>query len=324
MKKHMAKLSYQRIFVTGGSAVAGYGLKSVVEKGEYPGREFFFPRSGECNLLNFEETKKCIADFKPDAIIHFAAVSGGIQLTLDHPASVMRDNILMNFNVVEAARLSGVKKVLMTLSASCYPPDTPVPMKEEALHSGYPHETNYSYAFAKRLIDPMSRAYEKEYGLQIVGIIPGAIIGPRSNFNPKSSTAVPGMIRRFYEEREGSGPLVVWGDGSPVRQFTSDEDIGRIAMWFIENDTEEKLFNVSTSEETSIKEVAYIIADAMGLDASRITFDTSKPKGAHSQSVDNSRFVKLSGFQYTPTRDTIRRTVEYFVEHYPDPSKLRL
>jgi len=316
--------SYKKILVTGGSAVAGQGLKSVVEKGEYPGREFLFPRSKELNLLDFEATKKYFDENKPDAIVHFAAVSGGIQLTIDHPASVMRDNIKMNFNLVEAVRLTGVKKVLMTLSASCYPQGIPVPMKEEDLQNGYPHETNYSYVFAKRLIDPMVRAYRKEYGLEVVGIIPGAIIGPRSNFNRFGSTAVPGMIRRFYENKDSDEPLVVWGDGSPVRQFTSDEDIGRIAMWCVDSYDGEGLLNVSTSEETSIKEAAYMVAESMGLNQERLTFDTSKPAGMHSQSVDNSKFIKLSGFTYTPAKDTIKRTVDYFVEHYPDEDKLRL
>ena len=317
-------VEYKRVLVTGGSAVAGDGLRSAVEKGEYPGREFIFPRSKELNLLDEEATKKFIADWKPDAIVHFAAISGGIQLTLEHPASVMRDNIVMNFNVVEAAREAGVKKVLMTLSASCYPLETPIPMKEEYLHKGYPHETNYSYAFAKRLMDPMAKAYGKEYGLGMTSIIPGAIIGPRSNFNPNESTAVPGMIRRFYDNRDGSDPLVVWGDGTPVRQFTSDEDMGRIAMWCIDNCEETGPFNVSTSEETSIKGVAHMIAEAMGVDTSRLQLDTSKPNGAPSQSVDNSKFVKLSGFKYAPTRETIDRTVKYFVENYPNEEKLRL
>ncbi|HVM77102.1 MAG TPA: NAD-dependent epimerase/dehydratase family protein [Candidatus Paceibacterota bacterium] len=315
---------YKRILVTGGSAVAGDGLKSVVAKGEYDGREFIFPTSKECNMLDFEATQKFVADWKPDAIVHFAAISGGIQLTIDHPASVMRDNIIMNFNVAEAARVNGVNKVLMTLSAAIYPLDTPLPMKEEDMHKGYPHETNYSYAFAKRLIDPMAKAYKKEYGMSIVGIIPGAIIGPKSNFDPKSSTAIPALIRRFFENRGNNDPLVVWGDGSPVRQFTSDEDIARIAMWCIDNYDDPQVLNVSTMEDLSIKEAAYVIAKALGVDSGRITFDTTKPAGTHSQGVDNSKFVSLSHFKYTPARETITRTAKYFAEHYPDPKKLRL
>jgi GDP-L-fucose synthase len=315
---------YKRILVTGGNAVAGDGLKSAVAKGEYAGRKFAFPGSKELNLLDAEATKTFVADWKPDAIVHFAAISGGIQLTIDHPASVMRDNILMNFNIIEAARLCGVNKVLTTSSAAIYPLNTPVPMKEEEMHNGYPHESNYSYAFAKRLLDPMGKAYRKEYGMDIVGIIPGAIIGPKSNFDAKSSTAVPALIRRFFENRAGSAPLTVWGDGSPLRQFTSDEDIGRIAMWCVDNYRSAQMLNVSTTEETSIKDAAYMIAEFLGIDSKRLTFDTTKPAGTYRQTVDNGKFVALSNFKYTPARDTIKRTVEYFAANYPDPAKLRL
>ena len=317
-------MDHKRIMVTGGSAVAGDGLKSIVAKGEYPGREFTFPTSKECNALDLEATKKFVADWKPDAIVHFGAISGGIQLTIDHPASVMRDNILMNINILEAARLAGKPKVIMTLSAAVYPLKAQVPMKEESMHEGYPHESNYSYAFAKRLIDPMAKAYHKEYGMDVVGITPGAILGPKSNFDPGSSTATPALIRRFYENRESKDPLVVWGDGSPLRQFTADEDMGRIAMWCVDHYSDPQMLNVSTMEEVSIKDAAYMIAEFLNVDPKRITFDTTKPAGTYRQATDNTKFVKLSGFIYAPARETIKRTVEYFMANYPDPKKLRL
>lgn len=317
-------MMYKRILVTGGSALVGSGLKNVIAKGEYPGREFTFPTSKECDLLDAAATKKFFAEWKPDAIIHFAAVSGGIQLTIDHPLTVMRDNIILNFNMAEAARLAGVKKILMTLSAAIYPLSAPVPMKEESLHAGYPHDSNYSYAFAKRLMDPMARAYKKEFGMNVVGMIPGGILGPMNNFNPQLSTAVPALIRRFYENRNGKDPLVVWGDGSPLRQFTSDEDVGRIAMWFIDNYDDPAPLNMATPEETSIKDAAYMIAEFLKLDPARIIFDVSKPAGVYRQSVDSSKFLALSRFEYAPTRETIKRTVDYFVANYPDRKKLRL
>jgi GDP-L-fucose synthase len=315
----------RKILVTGGSAVAGDGLKSVVSKGEFSGDKFIFPTSKELNLLNLEKTIDFVKDYyKPDAIIHFAAISGGLQLYEVHPASVMRDNIRMNFNIVEAARLANVPKILLTSSAAAYPLNIPVPMKEEFFHEGYPHEPNYSYAFAKRLIDPIIKSYNKEYGMNIVGVIPGAIIGPRSNFNKNSSTAIPGMIRRFYEEKDIKEFLTIWGDGSPIRQFTSDEDIGRVAMWFINNYRGDKILNISTPEETSIKDAAYIIADSMNIEKNRLIFDTTKIKGTPSQSLDSSKFLGISGFKYSPARETIKRAVEYFIENYPNPEKLRL
>jgi len=275
-------------------------------------------------LLDGLATRKFVADWKPDAIVHFAAISGGIQLTLDHPARVMRDNLLMSLHIAEAARLTGVQKLLATLSVAIYPLDAPVPMREECIHLGYPHETNYSYAFAKRLMDPLARAYRKEFGLSVVNIIPGAILGPRSNFDPKSSTAVPALIRRFYENRQSTDPLLVWGDGSPLRQFTSDEDMGRIAMWFIDHYDDPKPLNVGTAEETSIGDAAWMIAEFLHLDPKRLVFDSSKPAGTHRQSTDNSKFVALSNFKYAPARETIQRTVDYFAANYPHRKKLRL
>lgn len=316
--------TFKRIMVTGGSAVAGEGLRTVVEAGEYPGREFAFPRSKECNLLDPQAVKTYVEKFKPDAIIHLAAISGGIQLTLDHPASVMRDNVLMNFNIIEAARTLAVPKLMMTMSGAIYPMKVEIPIKEEAIHEGYPHESNYSYAFAKRLIDPMIKAYRKEYGMDVIGLVPDAILGPRSNFDPGSSTAIPALIRRFYEERDSGKPLTVWGDGSPLRQVTSGEDIGRICMWAIDHYSDAQILNVGTMEEISIKDAAYYIAELLKIDPKRLTFDLTKPAGQYRKATDNSRFVKLSGFTYMPIRETIKRTLEYFVANYPDPAKLRL
>lgn len=320
----MKDTMYQRILVTGGSAVAGYGLQSVVKNNEYPGREFLFPASKELNLLDFASAMAYVENFRPDAIIHFAAISGGIQLTIDHPASVMRDNVLMNFNIIEAARLSKTSKLLMTLSGGMYPLKAQIPIKEESIHEGYPHESNYGYAFAKRLIDPMIKAYRKEYGMDVVGIVPDALLGPRSNFNPNASTAIPALIRRFYENLEGNVPLVVWGDGSPLRQVTFSEDIGRIAVWCVDNYSDQQILNVGTAEEISIKDAAYTIAECMDIDKARITFDFSKPAGQYRKTMDNSRFVSLSRFTYTPIREAIRKTVEYFIAHYPNPGKVRL
>lgn len=317
-------MTLKRIMVTGGSAVAGAGLKNVVAAGEYPGVEFFFPTSKECNLLSLEDTEACIERIKPDGIIHLAAISGGIQLTIEHPASVLRDNVLMNFNIIEAARILGVSKLLMTLSGGMYPMEVEIPIKEESMHQGYPHESNYSYAFAKRLIDPMIKAYRKEYGMDVIGVIPDAILGGRSNFNPNSSTAIPALIRRFYENREGDSPLVVWGDGSPLRQVTSGEDIGRITVWCLQNYSDPQVLNIGTMEEISIKDAAYYVAELLGIDKNRLTFDLTKPAGQYRKATDNSRFVNLSHFEYMPIKETIKNALEYFVANYPNPEKLRL
>ena len=158
----------------------------------------------------------------------------------------------------------------------------------------------------------------------MIGVVPDAILGPRSSFNPSISTAIPALIRRFYENREGAKPLIVWGDGSPLRQVTSGEDVGRACMWCIDNYSDFQILNIGTMEEISIKNAAHHIAKCMGIDSRRVVFDTTKPAGQHRKATDNSKFVALSHFSYAPIRETIKKTTEYFMKYYPDTNKLRL
>ena len=300
----------------------GGALREV--QGEYPDRVFTFASSKDCNLTRYEEVKQYIAELHPDAIIHLAAVSGGIELSMKHPATLLRDNILMNLNIMEAARELAVKKVVMTLSSGMYPADAPNPLREEYMHNGYPHPTTYSYAFAKRLVDPQIRAYRTEYQLNVIGLIPNAILGGRSNFSYDAATMVPALIRRFYEHRDGADPIVVWGDGSPLREITYGNDMAKAFMWCLDHYDNEQVLNVGSTQECSVKDMAYMIADVLKIDHGRIAFDTTKPSGQHRKATDNSRFIDLSHFRYIPIREALAKTVEYFVAHYPDTNKLRL
>ena len=130
-----------------------------------------------CDLRNTGATLDIVAKYKPDAILHLAAVSGGVGLSIKYPAGILRDNVLMTFSILEAARKFNVKKTIMTLSTGMYPPNAPLPLKEEYIHNGYPHDSNYSYSFAKRIIDPAIKAYRDEYKLNVIGLIPAGIFG---------------------------------------------------------------------------------------------------------------------------------------------------
>jgi len=313
---------YQRILVTGGTGTVGSALESI--KGDYRGRNFFFMGSKDCNLLNPEAIKDYLQANKIDSIIHLAAVSGGIELSMKYPATLLRDNVLMNINILEAARLCAVKKTVMTLSTGMYAQDVPTPILEEYIHSGSPHKSNYSYAFAKRLVEPMIRAYRQEYKMNVIGVVPNAILGPRSNFSYAASTMVPALIRRFYENRQGDAKIVVWGDGSPLREITFANDIARACMWCLDNYDNEQVLHIGTTEEHTVKEIAYMIADIMAIDKGRIEFDTSKPAGQFRKNTDNSKFLKVSHFKYTPFKEALEITIKYFCQHYPDAKKLRL
>lgn len=302
---------YRKILVTGGSAVAGSALKAI-HREEFPEHDFTFIGSKECNLLDRERTLAFVKELQPDAIIHFAAISGGIGLSMKYPATLLRDNVLLNFNVLEAARLCGVAKTVMTLTTGMYPPDAPLPLKEDYIHDGPPHSSNYGSSFAKRLVEPAVRAYREEYGMKVIGLVPNGIFGENDNFNENDAPMVPTLIRRFHQNRHTGDPIVIWGDGTPLREYTYAKDVARAFMWCLKHYDDPAILHTGTTEELSIKEMALLIAEFSGIDPARLTFDTTKPNGIFRKGTDNTRFVSLSGFHYTPFREGIKNTVRWF------------
>lgn len=313
---------YKRIWVTGGMGVLGRAL-SMIET-EFPGREFLYTGSKDCNLTDSQAVLSYVQKQRPDAILHFAAKAGGIGKSMASPATLFRDNLLMNLNVVEAARLCGVKKVVMTLSIGMYPEDAPLPLKEEYIHEGSPHSSNTSYAFAKRMVDPLIRSYRAEYGLNVIGLVPNGIFGEYADYNRERAVMLCSLIRRFHEEKDKCENLLIWGDGSPRREYTYAPDLVRAFMWCLDNYDDEQFVNAGSTEEHSVKEIACMVADFMGIDHSRLFFDTTKPAGIFRRSSDNSRFTGRSGFKYTPFRTGLENTVRWFVKYYGDPSRVRL
>jgi len=314
---------YRKILVTGGSAVAGSALKAI-HQSEYPDHDFTFIGSKECNLLDQEATIQFVKDLRPDAIIHWAAISGGIGLSMKHPASMLRDNVMLNFNVLEAARLCRVQKTIMTLTTGMYPNDAPIPLKEDFIHDGPPHESNYGSSFAKRLVEPAIRAYREEYGMNVIGLVPNGIFGENDNFNENDAPMVPTLIRRFHTDRETVEPIVIWGEGTPLREYTYAKDVARAFMWCLLNYDHHQIMHTGTIEELAVKEIALQIAEFMGVDKARIRFDTAKPKGIFRKNTDNSRFVALSGFRYTSFKEGLRNTVRWFREtSATSPEKIR-
>lgn len=311
-----------RILVTGASGAIGGALADIAPA-EFADRDFVFASSRDCDLTDAKKTIEYVASVQPDAIIHLAAVAGGVGLNKEHPASLLRDNVRMSLNVLEAARLSSVAKVVMTLSSGTYPSSAPLPLKEDDLHSGNADGSNYGYAYAKRLIEPMIRAYREEFGMHVVGLLPNNTIGAHSSFRESDSGVVAALIRRFYENREGDVPLVVWGDGSPLREISDAKDIARIFMWALDTYDDAQVLNVGTTEELSIKEIAFTIADTLGIDRDRIVFDTTKPSGPARKSTDDSRLRALYPFTYAAARDTIAETARYFVDSMKDSNPIR-
>lgn len=313
---------YKRILVTGGSGVIGTAIRSI--DSEYEGREFRYIASRDCNLTRLDETLALVNEYKPDAILHTAALAGGVQLSRAYPATLLRDNLLMNVNILEAARLGGVGKTVMSLSNGMYPENAPLPLCEESIHDGVPHESNYSYSFAKRLVEPSIKAYHHEYGLNVIGLVPNGIYGENANFKYDEAGMVSSLIRRFYENRLSDAPIVIWGDGSPLREYTYSKDLARAYMWCLDNYDQQQILNVGSTEEHSVKEIAMIIAGQLGISEDRLFFDTSKPAGIPRRSTDNSKFVGISGFRYTSIRDGLKHTITWLSQNYGIPGNVRL
>lgn len=303
---------FRKILITGGTALVGTALQAIQK--EYSGSSFVFIDSGDCDLTDRDATIRFVGKTSPDAIIHLAAISGGVGLSTRYPATLLRDNVLMNLNILDAARCADVKKTVMTLSSGMYPADAPNPLKEEYIHRGDPHSSNYSYSFAKRLVEPSIRAYRTEFSMNVVGLVPNGIFGENDNFHDETASMLPALIKRFYEARNGESKLIVWGDGSPLREYTYSKDIARAFMWALQNYDAPEIINIGTTEEHTVKEIAFMVANILGISRERIEFDTNRPTGILRKSTDNSMFLKLSNFQFTPFQIGLQRTIRWFCE----------
>lgn len=314
--------SFKNVLVFGATGLTGRGLQAIAPS--LPGREFRFLGSRDCDLTNREAVLECVRRHAPDAIMNLAAVSGGIGFSKSRPATMLRDNVLMNLHLLEAARLLRIPKSLHMLSVGMYPPSAALPLRETSLHDGPAHESNYSYAYAKRLIEPAITAYRTEYGLNVVGVVPNGIFGENMNFKRDESIMLAALIRRFHENRNGTGPLEVWGDGTALREYTYSQDMARACLWCLDHYEGEGILNIGSNEEHSVASIATMVAESLGIDPSRIHFDRSKPGGIHRRPTDNLKFVTCSGFRYTPFREGLSRTVRWFEENLAIPGAVRL
>jgi len=313
---------FNKILVTGATGLLGHAVMALAP--DYPGTEFVGIGSNDCDLNNIGGTVAFVRKLRPDAIVHTAALAGGIQYSMEHPATLLRDNVLQNLAVLEAARTNGVKKTILTLSTGMYAADAPVPIKEDYIHDGTPHESNYSYAFAKRLVEPSIRAYRTEYNLPVIGLVSNGIFGEFANYRPAEAVMVASLIRRFVEQREKADPIVIWGDGSPLREYTYSHDMARAFLWCLHHYDEAQILHVGSTEEHSVRDTAWMIADILGIDRTRLHFDTSKPAGILRKGTDNSRFISRSGFTYIPFREGLERTIAWYLANKDIPGRVRL
>jgi GDP-L-fucose synthase len=303
----------RRVLVTGG---AGFLGSFVVERLRREGASVFVPRSAEYDLVDRGAVRRLLAEVKPELVIHLAAQVGGIGANRDNPGRYVFENAMMGLHVFEECRLAGVPKLVATGTICAYPKFAPVPFKEEDLWNGYPEETNAPYGIAKKLMLVQSQAYRDQYGMHSVVLFPVNLYGPRDNFDLASSHVIPAMIRKLSTARErGDREVVLWGDGTPTREFLYVEDAARGILLAAERYDSSDPVNLGSGEEIAIRDLAARIARATRFEG-QFVWDTSKPNGQPRRRLDVTRARERFGFEAEISFEQgIAATVAYYEEH---------
>jgi GDP-L-fucose synthase len=247
-------------------------------------------------------------------VFHLAAEVGGIGANRANPGRYWYANLQMGVNMLEQSRLQGIDKLVILGTVCAYPKFTPVPFREADLWNGYPEETNAPYGVAKKTLLVGAQAYRAQYGLNSIFLLPTNLYGPRDNFDLQTSHVIPALIRKMSESPD---EIVLWGDGSPTREYLYVEDCVEGLLLAAERYDGADPVNLGTGVETSIRETAELVADIVGFDG-RITWDTSMPNGQPRRSLDASRARELFGFEArTPLREGLEKTVAWYREQAP-------
>jgi GDP-L-fucose synthase len=302
-----------RILVTGASGFLGQHVLAVLSDRGY--RDVVTRRRAEVDLTQAEQVRALMEQVRPDAVVHLAAVVGGIGANRANPGSFFHDNLVMGVNVLEAARFAGVSKVLAVGTICSYPKFTPVPFKEDDLWNGYPEETNAPYGLAKKMLLVQAQAYRQQYGFNAIFVLPTNLYGPGDNFHPTNAHVIPDLIRKCVEARErGDARIALWGTGTPTREFLYVRDCAEGLVAALERYNDPDPVNLGSGREIRIADLARLVAEATGFDG-EITFDPSFPDGQPRRHLDTSRARERFGWSaHTPFEAGLRATVDWYVQ----------
>tara|TARA_R110002124_G_scaffold116567_1_gene273181 strand:- start:971 stop:1915 length:945 start_codon:yes stop_codon:yes gene_type:complete len=308
-----------KTLLTGARGLVGSTLRADVRViGRKPTAGKLEPDAPWCDLTSFKDTCDLFNQHKPTHVIHCAGRVGGLKANSEHLGEFFYENMMINLNVLEAARRSGVEKVVSFLSTCIFPDKVQYPLTEDKMHNGEPHPSNYGYAYAKRMLDVQSRAYADQYGMKCVCVIPTNIYGPNDNFNLESSHVVPALIHKCYLAKENDTDLVIWGSGKPLREFIYSEDVGEITQLICNYYEGSEPIIISNSMEVSIKQLVDTIVKAMDFKGN-VVYDKSKPDGQFRKPTTNLRlkdFIPECIDKFTPLEEGIQKTVDWFVKNY--------
>ncbi len=301
----------KRVIVTGGAGFLGSVV--VAQLRARGAAEIVAPRTRDYDLRDLGAIRRLLTDVRPHIVLHLAARVGGIGANREHPADFFYDNLMMGVQLLHESWQAGVEKFVAIGTVCAYPKFTPVPFKEDDLWIGYPEETNAPYGLAKKMLLVQSQAYRQQYGFNSLFLLPVNLYGPGDNFDPESSHVIPALIKKAIDaQRAGQHELVVWGDGSPTREFLYVDDAAEGILLATERYDGSEPVNLGSAFEISIKDLTDTIARVTGFEG-RVVWDASKPNGQPRRKLDTARARALFGFESKVTfEDGLRRTVEWY------------
>ena len=303
---------HSRIYVAGHRGLAG---SAIIRRLKAEGFDHIVTRShAELDLTRQNDVDAFFQNARPEYVFLAAARVGGIQANNIRRGEFIRDNLLIQTNVIDAAWRNGVRKLQFLGSSCIYPKMAPQPMVESALLSGYLEPTNEPYAIAKIAGLKMAEAYRSQYDFDAISIMPTNLYGPGDNFDLESSHVLPALLRKFHEAAiSGSRSVVLWGSGKPLREFLHVDDLGAAAVFLMRNYSAAEFINVGSGQEISIAELARMIGEIVGY-RGEIIHDLSKPDGTPRKLMDSSRLFKLGWKPEISLRDGITSTYEWYKE----------
>jgi nucleoside-diphosphate-sugar epimerase len=305
-------LAGKQIAVTGGSGFLG---SHVVDRLTEGGATPFVPRSVDFDLTSENDVKRFYDSAKPDIVIHLAARVGGIGANRGNPGAYWYDNLMMGALLLEHGRRNEIEKFVQLGTICSYPKFAEIPFREETLWDGYPEETNAPYGIAKKALLAGAQGYREQYEMDVVFLMPVNLYGPRDNFDLQSSHVIPALIRKMIEADERGEGVVLWGDGSPSREFLFVDDCARGLLLATERYDKSEPVNLGAGFEITIKDLAELIAKHTGF-SGEIEWDTAMPGGQPRRKLDTERAKNEFGFEASVKfEEGIARTVEWFREN---------
>jgi GDP-L-fucose synthase len=303
----------RRVLVTGGAGfLGGYVVDKLRRRGV---KEIFIPTIEEYDLVQLEAIKRMLRDSRPNVVIHLAANVGGIGANMARPAEFYYDNLMMGAQLMHQSWKTGIEKFVAIGTVCAYPKFAKVPFRENDLWDGYPEETNAPYGLAKKMMLVQSQAYRQQYGFNSIFLIPVNLYGPGDNFDLKTSHVIPALIRKCIEAQErGDNEVVVWGDGSPTREFLYAADAAEGILLAAERYNSSDPVNLGSGHEISIKDLASMIAELTGFEG-KLVWDTSKPNGQPRRGLDVSKAKAKFDFEaQMPFEAGLRKTIDWYRE----------